>query len=77
MLNVWCSIHVFNVRFYNIRLTHLLRMVNVRCTFCCVDKNRKHSTIADKKYKCVHSKKCNIRLPYVKHALNVRYKTYV
>ena len=22
----------------------------------------------------LHSKKCNIRLPYVKHALNVRYK---
>ena len=25
----------------------------------------------------VHSKKCNVRLPYVKHALNVCYKTYV
>ena len=25
----------------------------------------------------IHSKKCNIRLPYVKHALNVRHKTYV
>ena len=25
----------------------------------------------------IHSKKCNARLPYVKHALNVRYKTYV
>ena len=25
----------------------------------------------------VHSKKWNVRLPYVKHALNVRYKTYV
>ena len=25
----------------------------------------------------LHSKKCNVRLPYVKHALNVRNKTYV
>ena len=25
----------------------------------------------------IHSKMCNVRLPYVKHALNVRYKTYV
>ena len=25
----------------------------------------------------VHSNKCNVRLPYVKHALNVRYKTYI
>ena len=25
----------------------------------------------------VHSKKCNVRLPYVKHALNVRRKTYI
>ena len=25
----------------------------------------------------IHSKKCNVRLPYIKHALNVRYKTYV
>ena len=25
----------------------------------------------------IHSKKCNVRLPYVRYALNVRYKTYV
>ena len=25
----------------------------------------------------LHSKKGKVRLPYVKHALNVRYKTYV
>ena len=28
-------------------------------------------------YSGVQSKKCNVRLPYVKHALNVSYKTYV
>ena len=25
----------------------------------------------------LHSKKCNVRLLYVKHALNVRFETYV
>ena len=29
------------------------------------------------KYYAIHSKKCSVRLPYVKHALSVRYKTYV
>ena len=29
------------------------------------------------RYVTIHSKKCNICLTYVKHALNVRYKTYV
>ena len=27
--------------------------------------------------RAIHSKMCNIRLPYVKHAFNVRYKAYV
>ena len=42
----------------------------------------KYSTIVHtfRNWTCIlslHSKKCNVRLPYVKHALNVRYKTYV
>ena len=28
-------------------------------------------------YIFIHSKKWNVRLPYVKHALNVHYKTFV
>ena len=32
---------------------------------------------SEKNMKVLHSKKCNVCLPYVKHALNVRYKTYV
>ena len=32
--------------FYNVRLTHVLHMVNVRCTFCCVvEKTRLHQPV--------------------------------
>ena len=28
-------------------------------------------------YVTIHSKKCNVCFTYIKHALNVRYKTYI
>ena len=45
------------------------KMGLIMCQVVCQYKERSRTPI--------HSKKCNVCLPYVKHALNVRYKTYV
>ena len=86
MSNLQCPLVVSNWPFFNtnIKDADLVSRILAESLKTCLNPPRGRGgkqigalASEDGSHYILHSKKCNIRLPYVKHALNVRYKRYV